>query len=370
MAVAFLKIGWRNVARRPGRLVTTALAFTLAMVAIVLIRGFSDGLYETYSGLVRNTPVELWVGGKGVKSTVNAFSLIPARLADPLAAVPGVQSVTGLYAVPVIAEIGGRNLPMMLNGFDRATGLGGPWRLSSGSLPASPEEIVLDQAVAERGGLGVGSAFTVLGREFRISGLARGTSSFMSALAFADRSEVGRLIQAPDQISFLLVRLQPGADPAAVRQAVGPEYEVYTPRQFVAASDETLDGVMGPPLRLLLGVSFLVGLAVIALSTYSGILERRHEYGVLRAVGMPAVGLFAVIATEVAASATLGIGLGAILAAAAATAIGAYLPAYAVVITAPGLGSTALMGLAMGLVAVVAPLWRLTRADPAEVFRV
>lgn len=363
-------ISWRTLRRRPGRLVSAALSFTLAVLVIVLIQGFADGMYGTYIGLIRNTPVDLWLGETGIKGVVNSSSVIPASLAREVEAIQGVRAVTPLYAVPVIAEVGDRKVPVMLYGYDLASGLGGPWSLAEGRAPAGPGEIVLDQAFAGTNGLQVGDRFALLGKEFRIAGLSAGTNSFMAFAAFAGRTEVGDLLGAQDRTSFLLVQADPGVDLRELRSRMPGGYEVRTGAELVASSEENLGRVMGAPLNLLLGVAFLVGLAVIALTTYSAVLERRDEYGVLRALGMGNGGLAAMVLTETLLSAVAGIAAGVLLAAGLALVLASALPAYPVTVTGAGLARTVLLGLLMALVAALVPLRRISRMDPAAVFRV
>lgn len=356
--------------RRPGRLLTTALAFALAVLVMMVIQGFWGGLYATYTGLIRNTPVAFWVGQQGVKSVLNSSSRVPMSLAGEIGAIPGVESVTALHALPVIAEVNSRKVPFALFGYDLGSGLGGPWSLAMGREPAQSDEIVLDQAFAESNGLGVGDTLSLLGREWQIVGLSAGTNSFMSFALFADRVSVGRLAGMADFTSFLLVRTERGMSIEQVRSRLPSGYAVYTSEELVSSSEEVLSSIMGPVLQLFLGVSFLVGLAVIALTTYSSILERQGEYGVMRALGMPDSGLAAVVLTELMASAIVGLAVGSLLSAGAATLIAAALPAYPVVITAQAMRTTLLAGVLMGLLGAGYPVLRVTRMDPATVFRV
>lgn len=364
-------LGWRSVIRRPGRLFTTALAFALAVLVIVLIQGFSDGLHDTYTGLVRQTPVDLWIGERGVQGVANTASSVPATLAAEITDLPGIRSVIPLYAVPTIGEAGGRKVPLMLYGYDLSSGLGGPWSLAAGRPPAAEGELVLDRAFAKHNDLAVGDSFTLQGRDFRVTGLSAGTNSFMFFAVFAERAEVGRLLQAPDRTSFLMVQLDPGASREQVRRLIPPGYAVYTPEDLIDSSVSTLNRVLGGPLYLLLGVAFLVGLAVVSLTTYAGVLERREEYGLLRAMGMTDAGLIWLVMTEVFVSALVGILAGVGLASVLAVTLSAtFLAAYPILVTPESLGATVLMGLLMGLAGALLPLRRILRLDPASVFRV
>lgn len=356
-------VGWRNVTRRPGRLLTTVLAFMLAIVVTLIIRGFSDGLYATYTGLVRNTKVDLWVQEAG-------SGLLPAGLAGAVAAHDGVESVTPLWALPVMADLNDRKIPMTLHGYDTGSGIGGPWRLAEGRAPSgAPGEIALDQTLARQQGLAVGDEISLQGRAFRITGLTAETNSFMAFLAFADYGEVGELVGAPGQANYLLVRVKAGTSPEAVRSAIPDGFVVQLPSEVKADREKVVTRVMGAPLALLEWVAILVGLAVIALTTYSGVLERKLEYGVLRALGMTGTKIAGVILTEVAVGAAVGVTVGALVSMGVAAWLSGGVSPYPVFITTAALGRSMLLGLVMGLVAALVPLRRISRLDPAAVFR-
>lgn len=362
--------GWRSVARRPGKAIATGVAFALAILVMVVIQGFADGLYITYTGLLRNTRADLWVTEQGVRGVMNTSSVVPLSTVESLTKLPEVESVTPLFALPVIAEVNSRKFPLMLVGYEVTSGLGGPWQLAEGRRPRGDGEIVLDQAFAEANALRPGASFRLMGREFQVVGLSAGTNSFMSFTAFAAWSDVSSVLRTTDRTSFLLVRLREGARPDSIRAAVPAGVAVHTPMDLIRESEKTLNRVMGSSLKLLLGVAFLVGLAVIGLTTYTGVLQQRQEYAVLRALGLSTPGLALVIGTELAVGAFLGITAGVGLAAGAAALIGMMLPAYPVVLTTSGLTQTLLAGLIMAVLGALLPVWRISRMEPAAVFRV
>lgn len=363
-----MQVGWWNVVRRPRALIGTALAFALAVLAVVLIAGFADGLYAGVTAFVRNTPAELWVTQAGVRSI--GASQVPVSLAAQVATVDGVKGVYPIYQVQHIAVVNGRNLPVAIFGYDPGNGVGGPWRLTEGRLPANGSEVVLDTVFASKFGISRGDSFAMLGKEFRVSGLSADTNSFMAFAVFMPASELSRLIRADSWVSALAVSVEPGVDLEAMRNRMPAGYEVSTRNELSEAYVENIARVMGGPLNLLMVVAFLVGLAVIALTTYSGVLERRAEYGVLKALGMPLSGLAAIVGTEVLVGAVVGILLGGIVAVAVAVSARLVLPSYPIVITQASLLRTVLMGVAMGLLGAIVPVWRIGRENPATVFRV
>jgi len=274
-----------------------------------------------------------------------------------------------LYAVAHIADVDERKLPVTIIGYDREHGLGGPWQLAQGRLPEGPGEVVIDRAFSEHFGIAVGSTVDVLGQPLQVTGLSTGTNSFMAFLVFADGGTVQRLIKSTDRASVLMVQLAANANVAQVRRDLPGEYDVYTPAQFERNALNATREIIGGPLSLLEGVAFLVGLAVIALSTYTSVLRRRQEYGVLRTLGVTGLGLVRVVLTEAMVSAVVGTLVGTVAGALAVKAVGSALPAYPIIVTAGGVSQSVALGLVMGAVGALLPLWRISRDEPAAVFR-
>lgn len=358
-----MQIGWHNAIRRPGRLLITVLAFMLASVAAVVIRGFSDGLYFSATGLVRNTRADLWVSAPGA-------GLLPQGLEQTVSAVSGVDSVTPFWVVPVIADINDRKLPLVLHGYNTATGAGGPWRMAAGAPPAAGAgEIAIDSVLAEQNGLSVGDILTLQGKPFRISGLTAETNSFMAYLAFAETDAVGQVMGAPGRTNYLLVTFTPGVGADRVIDAFPGGLSIETASSMLAERERAIGKVMGAPLRLLEWVALLVGLAVIALTTYAGVLERQSEYGVMRALGMTGGGIAAAMLTEVAVGAVIGVLGGSLAATGVAALLSLGISPYPVLVTAASLGRMIVLGFGMAVVAAFIPLRRITLLDPAALFR-
>ena len=77
-------------------------------------------------------------------------------------------------------------------------------------------EIVIDQTLAKEHGLKVGSPLQVRGAQLRVVGLSKGTSGFMTPLAFTTRTTANELNGQPGTATFLLVRPQAGVAPATL----------------------------------------------------------------------------------------------------------------------------------------------------------
>jgi putative ABC transport system permease protein len=148
-----------------------------------------------------------------------------------------------------------------------------------------------------------------------------------------------------------------------------PGTEVLAKEELIRNDIRLFERVFSPPIRLMSGIALLVGTLVVGLVIYTATVERRREYGVLKALGAPGTLLYRVVGiqamTIAGAGSLLGIGLTVVV----ARLITQLRPQFLIVL-APGSVVLALAsGALMALAAALLPARVLARLAPAEVFR-
>ena len=118
-----------------------------------------------------------------------------------------------------------------------------------------------------------------------------------------------------DRCSYILVQLEPGADPQAVCAGIKqrlPEVEAFPKSTYSRIS------VNFWMTRTGLGISFgaatllglFVGLVIVAQTLYALVLDRLPEYGTLKAMGATEGQVFSLLVTQALSMATVGSALG------------------------------------------------------------
>ena len=192
------------------------------------------------------------------------------------------------------------------------------------------------------------------------------------------KAEAPLTIQA-DSISAALIRLAPGADPAAISARIRREMRGVTPIESASlfgTQRAQMKGLMKSVVALLV-VVWALAVALTGIIFSMSLAERRREMGVLRALGAtrPAVG--ASLLSEAAVLALSGSLLGASFA-----ALAIYLFRHAImnIMQAPFLYPTALQLIALiaaavggalfsVLLAVIWPSVRMSVQEPAQAMR-
>ena len=171
-----------------------------------------------------------------------------------------------------------------------------PWNVESGD-PADLRRghyVMLDASAERRfGPFRAGDYREFQGRRLKIIGRTREALSFTtSPVAFLDYGLAQSL--SPDELrgrtTFIVVRLEPGADVAAVTREIRrrlPYNDVYGQAEWAARSRGYWIESTGLGLTLFLTVTLgaLVGVVIVAQTLYASTTEHLVDFGTVKALG-------------------------------------------------------------------------------------
>lgn len=345
-----------------------------AVVLVILLEGFSAGLWQQVRSYRESWPVPLVAVPAGSTTSLQTRSGMPGSVAEQVRSVPGVRAVHPLIAAPSIYVRGDRRAPIYVVGYDQ---VGGPWRLAAGRQPGAPGEMVMDRALAKRMGFQLGDAVPLLGGEFRLVGLSAETASMLGSYTFVPLGDAARLLSSRGAsegfATLLLVDVQPGSRTATTRQAIEeavPGVDVFTPSALAANDVAMAEGVLGSIMNLLVLVAYVVGVLVIGLVLYAGVLEHVREYGIMKALGTRNTKLYGHVMGQAAVFTAAGFAVGLLASLGVAALFAWLLPQYLVVVgDATVLLRVGVAALLMALVASAFPVRQVAGVDPAMVFR-
>ncbi len=366
-------IAWRNLVREKTRLAISVGGVAIAVLLILMVRGLYTGFLDQATAYIRGVDTDVWVAQAGTPGEFgHGVSLQPAERADQLAAVEGVERVDPLLMRPVVFELDGDEVDLFLVGV-ASSGVGGPAAVEKGQRVPGRGEIVVDRVFARSEGVGIGDALEIQGRRLRVVGIARGGNAFIFQYGWASFRDVARVLDSGGLVNYFLVGASPGVDADRLAQRIRTEVdgaEPFTEDGFAAANSEEISEGFLPILWVLVVIAFAIGTAVIALTIYTATLEKRREYGVLKAIGFSNRRLFGIVWRQALAAGTLGLAVGVVAALGLAGLLERLLPSFIVTIRLADVVVVGLAALAMGAVASFVPMRPVARLDPAQVFRV
>lgn len=365
-------LGRKNLLKERGRLLVSIGGVAFAVLLIVLLRGVFVAYQTKIADYYEGMRADAWVVQKGTPDFVHAFSIVPDDARAAVAKVDGVAAVHPYLARQVGFKLNNTDVLLDLVGFDPEHPATGPSRIVAGSATVGSDGIVVDTVFASKQNVRVGDRLVLNGVSLHVTGISAGSDMIMYQLAYTSFATARTVLAMPDHDQALLVTLKPGAqlgDVSARIAAAVPDSAVYGTAEMVQRNQRPLNDSFVPIIGVLLTIGFLVGVAVVGLTTYSAVLEKRREYGMLKALGAKTGDVIRLVLVQsgIAAAAGYvgGVGLAFLVGAAAAE----WVPQFVTKILPGDVALVALATVAMAAIASVVPLARIGRIDPAEVFR-
>src|SRR3990170_4189708 len=302
----------RNLLRDRTRFLLSVLGVAVATVLILLLAGYRSGVYRQATAYLENTPGDVVVAERGIRDFLGTSSVLPPGVEDAVGSTPGVDRVIPVVSQFVVVERHGRKDGFFLIGYDRVVG-GGPWRLADGREPSADAELVIDRTAAQQHGITMGDHVGLLDQEATVVGLSDETTFWAGSIAFAPIATLESLLRTPGLRSFLLVTPAAGTTAAELRDRIAsdlPGTEVLLKRDIVANDRRLLARVYDAPIGIMVAIAFVVGVLVVGLVIYIATVERRREYGALKAVGARNRTLYRVVTVQALIAAVAGGSLG------------------------------------------------------------
>ncbi len=368
-----LKLAIRNLMHDRSRLLVTLVGVLFAVVLLAVQLGLYIGARQMIVGMIEHGGGDIWITAFGASSFEQAPRLHGRERFSALS-VPGVSAVT-----PIMVEFSDWRKPdssitnVVVIGSDKGQGGLEPWNVveDGGGLP---DGVTVDLTYLKALGVtGLGAIAEIEGKRVRVEALTDGIRSFTtSPYVFTTLNRARALMSVPpDQATFYLVKLAPGADAAKVKGELVarlPDASVYTKAEF---SERNLDYWLfgtGAGIALLGGalLGLVIGTVVVAQTLYSSTKDHLTEFATLRALGSSSTYIHKVILTQATASAVAGYCLGMVVSLAVVEfSRGTALP----IMLTPQLAAFLFaVTVAMCALSAISSIYKVTKIDPAMVF--
>jgi putative ABC transport system permease protein len=371
-----LTIAFRNLFHDRVRLAVTLVGILFSIVLVAVQLGLYLGARAMIIAMIERADADLWVMAYGTKDFEEAQ---PIKVRERYAALstPGVARAVGL--ITSFADwrkpSGGTTLVVVV-GTDVEDGGLAPWNVVAGDASGLGvrDAVIIDKSyLSELGVSGVDDTAQVGASRVRVVGLTDGVRSFtVSPYVFTTLDRARTLADMPaDDITYVLVKLAPGADAERVRAAIRdkvPNSEVLTKAEFRDRSLNHWLFATGAGVALIGGaiLGLIVGTVIVAQTLYSSTKDHLDEFATLRALGSSSGYIHKIILAQAGLSAVLGYMLGMSIALVIVYLSGeTALP----IVMSPELAAVLLaLTVAMCGISAVSAIGKVMRIDPAMVF--
>lgn len=366
-------LAFRNLRRRFPRSSLTTIGIASAVAAFVALVGLSRGIELSLSNLYMERGAQLVAVRARTVEILTAT--IDETVGEELRRAPGVADVAAeLYDV-VELDTGGN---LVVSGWPAGSFLWKTITVYIGHAPTDADRngVLLGEATAQALGVSVGDSILIGNHSFHVTGLTRSTSALAGRLAAVPLKTLQRLLGRPGKVTLFNLRLEPPYDNASLTSITKSLAASFPGLRFLPAGDLGRDlGVM----RLLHGMVWavtLVALLMAALLVVNTLLmsvaERRHEIGVLVALGWSRTRIMSLIVGEGIALGLIGGALGLLMGIGAFRGL-AHLPQLrGFLATSPdprSFGEAVVAILLLGIVGGAWPAWRAAQANAADAIK-
>ncbi len=362
-------IARRNLLADKVKLLVAVGGVTLAIVLIIVVHSLYQGVRRETDTFIRNLPGDVWIVQQGTTDLVFSNSNLPSSTAAAVRSVDGVRQVYTLNGRLMAFDVNGREVRTYVMAFDFAGGSGAP---EGGEFVPEKGSIILDHTFAKQAGLSVGDELNYGDKSFTVAEVRSIGNVLVTQFAFIRPESFREIFNVPDSVNYLLVSLDPGVAPDSILKSLAekvPGSSVYTTDQFAGRASEKGTGDFLPIIRVILVISFIVGLAILSLVIYSATIERAREYAIMKVIGASPAGLYRIVISQSMFIAVVGFGTGVGLAFGFNEVAGDFVPQFITYIRTQDIALVFGITIFMSVVASYLPINRVARVEPASVFR-
>ena len=360
-----------NLVHRPLRSVISIVAIAIEVTLILLIVGLSIGIMNDSKKRTAGIGADVMVQPPGA-SFISSFGGAPVsiKVADVLrtldhveAAVPVVMWTNTNGSIEVIYGIDLK--PGSPNNFDNT---GHPFRYLAGGPFQGPDDIMVDDYFAGQKNVHVGDKLTMLNHDFRISGIVENGKG---ARKFVQMATLQDLIGANNKASMFYLRLDnpDNADSVVneIKQHPGLEnYNVRSLKEYLSMMTVQNYPGFSSFIKVVIGISMIIGFIVIFQSMYTAVMERTREIGILKSLGADKAYIVRLILRETVTLAICGILLGIGISYIAKLGINAKFPLMTVQMTGTWIGYASLIAIVGAVIGAIYPAFKAAQKDPID----
>lgn len=367
----------RNLFHDRVRLIVTLTGIVFSVVLASIQLGLFVGFTTATSEVIDRSGADLWVVSRGATHLESSVAFTEQEYFRALST-PGVARVQkqviqfGRWKKPDGAEE-----TVMLLGFDPSGSMGRPWNVTAGRVEdlEQADTVFIDELYRDKLGVtDLGQQVEIGGYRARIVGFTRGIRTFTTAppvfCSFKNAQNYFGLRE--DQASYLLVTVAPGASLDAVREGLLArlgEVDVHSTADWSRTQTNYWMFGTGAGVTVLIAAALglLVGIVVVAQTIYAATVDHIREFGTLKAMGATNGYIYGVILRQALTSGVIGYAVGMSIALTVSAASQSGTPA--ILVPPPLVAALFAATMLMCAVASMVSINKVTRLDPAMVFR-
>lgn len=370
------KLAYRNLFHDRTSLFVTLIGIVFSVVLVAVQCGLYLGSERTIAAIQDHADGDLWVVAVGTKSFDDP-AFLGGREKYAVLATPGVATANELVVgfANWRKPKGGTTAVLMIGSNHTDGGLA-PWDIVDGSVAAiaAPGGVAVEQSYFKDLGISdIGVPAEINNTKVTVQAVTKGIRSFTTLpYVFTTLPRARALLDAaPEQSTYIMVKLQPGANIETVRKSLAARLtnaEILTHDEFRQRGLDYWLFETGAGAALIAGaiLGLIVGIVIVTQTLYSSTKDHINEFATLRALGASAGYIHKVILYQALLSAIIGYAAGITL---SVIVVWASQSTTLNIVMTPKLAlGLFVITVGMCVFAALSAIFKVTRIDPAGVF--
>lgn len=356
----------------PLALIASVAAAGSAFSLVMFFEAVFAGEAEQIVAFVDHADADVWVMQRGVSNMHMATSYLSDWKASQIGDVVGVASVDSILYLNTVVGAGQKQWFSYVVGLDGPGTSAGPWAMAAGTGQPGIGEAVVPDVLAVMSDVGLGDTVRITDRDFEIVGLSEGTFSIANPVFFVTKTDLEDIMSSLDIVSYILVKAEPGVDPAQLAAAIENEVDkvhAMSAAQFVV-NDRQMALQMGlETIALMTVIGGALAVLLVAFTIYTQVARQRRELAVAKALGATNVDLYLSVAFQAAMITLASIVFATLLTLAAMPLTTIFVPQVTLLLTASSVLRIGIVGIVVAVVASLIPARQIARVDPLSAFQ-
>lgn len=367
----------KNLLHDKVRLGVTLVGIVFSVVLSSIQLGLFVGFQRATSDILYYSNADLWITSQNVTHAEDGVPFSEQKLYQVLSS-PNVARVEKqIVQFAQWKKPDGADTGILLVGGDLDGGMGVPFKIVAGNLEdlRQPDAVMVEELYKEKLGVkAIGETVEIRGFRAKVVGFTRGVRSFTtSPPVFTSFKNAQNFFGLPeDQTLYLVVKAKPDVDLQNLKielKSLTTDVDVYTRAEWTSKQRNYWMFGTGAGITVLIAafLGLLVGVVVVAQTIYSATVDHIREYGTLKAMGASNFYLYRVIVTQAFLSGMIGYAVGMSIA-----LLVSYISLQgttAIILPIELVGGLFILTILMCVGASVVSINKVTRIDPAMVFK-
>lgn len=367
----------KNLFHDKVRLVVTLVGIIFSVVLSSVQLGLFVGFQRATSDILLNSKADIWITSQNVTHAENGVAFSEKKLYQALKTEGVERAEKQIVQFRSWKKPDGAETGILMVGSNLEGGMGGPWNIVAGNIEdlRQPDAVMVEELYKEKLGVThIGQIAEINGFRARVVGFTRGIRSFTTSppvfTTFKNAQNYFQLKE--DQTLFLVVKVKEGFTVEQVKENLKTnlaEVDVHTRLEWTNKQRNYWMFGTGAGITVLIAafLGLLVGVVVVAQTIYSATVDHLKEYGTLKAMGASNFYLYRVIIAQALMSGLMGYAVG--MSIALFVSYRSLQGTTAIILPWELVGALFIITIGMCVIASMVSINKVTRLDPAMVFK-